>query len=214
MGLDCSHSTAYPSLNHRTGSYCPECDRGVYPSSRLPVFRAGDFVAVSGDSQTWRVVDDSHPANYVLQSGSDPGKTRRCAEKFLIAAQILESQPETVDIPMLTEDIYALLPMEGDSSLLSSVSTLISSVNAEESSVSAFGHDLKVIPSHGKRYFRYVAWEGHKVVRSLHIPGGNTHNGVARERAYRVRQAIRAGKGLQEIEAMIVSWRTSRAKRR
>lgn len=113
MTRECDHIKAYPSLDHRSGYYCPDCGRGV-------------SVSVSTSNQ------DAY------------GKP--------------------------SQAVYA-------------------------------------VPSHGRRYYRYVVSQGHQVVESLHIPGGNVNNPVALARAWEVSRWIRSGRSPRDIIQLIRSWR-------
>lgn len=70
----------------------------------------------------------------------------------------------------------------------------------------AIHHDIYEVPSHGKRYYRYVVTQGHRVIESRHIPGGNINNPKAKQRAARVRSWIEAGMSPSDIIAFIKKW--------
>jgi hypothetical protein len=63
------------------------------------------------------------------------------------------------------------------------------------------------VPSHGKRYYRYLATQGRQVLFSLHIPGGSTQNPKAQARATAVRSWIAAHQSPEHIQQRIDAWR-------
>lgn len=49
-----------------------------------------------------------------------------------------------------------------------------------------------------RKYFRY-SWRVGNKIHHAHIPGGNTHNSIAQQRAQKVREAIARGEQPREI---------------
>ncbi|MGB3495311.1 MAG: hypothetical protein WBA57_21450 [Elainellaceae cyanobacterium] len=67
-------------------------------------------------------------------------------------------------------------------------------------------HQVYEVPSHGRWYYRYVLNQGHRVVMSCHISGGDTHSQLAQNRALEVARWITTGRSPVDIEILIRSW--------
>lgn len=65
-------------------------------------------------------------------------------------------------------------------------------------------------PSHGRRYYRYMAGLGDKVEVQRHIPGGACGTPIAESRASEVGRWVRLGRSTSDVLRLIGSW--SRAK--
>jgi hypothetical protein len=61
-------------------------------------------------------------------------------------------------------------------------------------------------PSHGKRYYRYMAGSGDAVEICKHIPGGPCGSAVAEARASEVGRWIRLGRRTEDVLGLINSW--------
>jgi len=73
-------------------------------------------------------------------------------------------------------------------------------------------HSIYGVPSHGKRYYRYVVNCGQKVVLSVHVPGGAIGNPTADARACEIGRHLYQGRSPDTIAALIQSWRGHRRK--
>jgi len=67
-------------------------------------------------------------------------------------------------------------------------------------------HQVYRVPSHGRWYYRYVLNQGHRVLLSCHISGGDTASELAQNRALEVARWITVGRSPPEIESLIKSW--------
>lgn len=65
-------------------------------------------------------------------------------------------------------------------------------------------------PSHGKRYYRFMAGAGDKVEVCRHIPGGACGTPRAEARASEVGRWIRLGRCTDDVLGLINSWRRGR----
>lgn len=61
-------------------------------------------------------------------------------------------------------------------------------------------------PSHGKRYYRFMAGLGDRIDIQKHIPGGACGTPIAEARASEVGRQIRTGRTNGEVLALIYSW--------
>lgn len=61
-------------------------------------------------------------------------------------------------------------------------------------------------PSHGKRYYRYMAGRGDRIDIQRHIPGGACGSTVAEARASEVGRWVRLGRSTPDILGLINSW--------
>ncbi|MEA5447963.1 hypothetical protein VB780_05240 [Leptolyngbya sp. CCNP1308] len=61
-------------------------------------------------------------------------------------------------------------------------------------------------PSHGKRYYRYMAGLGDRIDIQRHIPGGACGTPVAEARASEVGRWLRLGRSATDILGLIDSW--------
>ncbi|MEB3209813.1 MAG: hypothetical protein VKL39_00595 [Leptolyngbyaceae bacterium] len=68
-------------------------------------------------------------------------------------------------------------------------------------------HSIYGVPSHGKRYYRYVVNSGSKVVLSMHVPGGAVGTRIADARACEIGRHLLRGRSPDEIQMLIRSWR-------
>lgn len=61
-------------------------------------------------------------------------------------------------------------------------------------------------PSHGKRYYRYMAGLGDRVEVQRHIPGGACGSTVAEARASEVGRWLRLGRSRKDVLGLINLW--------
>ncbi len=125
--------------------------------------------------------------------------------------------PQTPVPPLLTNS-SAAAPGEGDQSItphpMRRKTDRESFVSSTEPPTLSVGHALHKLPggTNGVLYFRYQVWAGHKVVHSIHIPGGNVSNPIAQQRAIAVEKAIARGQSADSILKMIRGWKTRKVK--
>jgi hypothetical protein len=65
-------------------------------------------------------------------------------------------------------------------------------------------------PSHGRRYYRYMAGLGDRIDVQRHIPGGACGTAVAESRASEVGRWVRLGRSTNDVLALINSWSKSK----
>lgn len=61
-------------------------------------------------------------------------------------------------------------------------------------------------PSHGRRYYRYMAGLGDRIHVQRHIPGGACGTAVAESRASEVGRWVRLGRSTNDVLGLINSW--------
>lgn len=65
-------------------------------------------------------------------------------------------------------------------------------------------------PSHGRRYYRFMAGLGDRVEVQRHIPGGACGTPVAEARASEVGRWLRLGRSANDVLGLINSWSKSK----
>lgn len=67
--------------------------------------------------------------------------------------------------------------------------------------------DVYEVSSQGRKYFRYIVNDGHKIMDSIHVKGGNINSPIAQARAEKIRRWIAHGLAPAQIVPMIQQWR-------
>ncbi|MEG5234325.1 hypothetical protein [Microcoleus sp. AT9b-C3] len=182
-----------------------------------PYWKKGESVQVEGAHPTngsvkfWSERSESwaylHPEDFtktvppivlVAESEPVPGDSATSQPIALVA----ESEPIPGEIDSATSQPIILVAESGSAPLVAESEPIPGEIDSATKSVSTYRPKGT---ARGGEYFRFVYRAGTKT-KSVHIPGGNTGNSLAQQRAAEVMELATAGVPAVEICDRIRSW--------